>query len=59
VLDVRAARYGQDLGVCEQRVASMAAPFDFWDGSAGRALLIGFGFLAGMGETASLAIALD
>jgi hypothetical protein len=59
VLDARAARCDQDLGICEQRVASMAAPSDFWDGSAGRALLIGFGFLAGMGVTASLAIALE
>jgi hypothetical protein len=59
VLDARAARCDQDLGICEERVASMAAPSDFWDGSAGRALLIGIGFLAGVGVTASLAVALD
>jgi hypothetical protein len=52
VLDARAARCDQDFGFCEQRVASMAAPSDFWDGSAGRVLLIGLGFLAGMGVTA-------
>ncbi len=59
VLDARAARCDQDLGRCEQRVASMAAPPDFWDGLGGRALLIGVGLLAGMGMTAGLAIALD
>jgi hypothetical protein len=59
VLDARAARCEQDLGACEQRVASMAAPSDFWDGSASRVLLIGLAFLAGMGVTAGLAIALD
>ena len=55
----RAARCGQVLGICEQRVANMAAPSDFWDGSGGRALLIGLGLLAGMGVTAGLAIALE
>lgn len=55
----RAARCDQALGICEQRMASMAAPSDFWDGSGGRALLIGLGLLAGMGVTASLAIALE
>ena len=59
VLDARAARCDQDLGLCEQRVADMAAPSNFWDGSGGRALLIGLGFLAGMGVTAGLAIALE
>ena len=47
VLDARADRCDQDLGTCEQRVASMAAPPGFWDRSVGRALLIGLGFLAG------------
>jgi hypothetical protein len=55
----RTARCHQALGICEQRVARMAAPSDFWDGSGGRALLIGLGLLAGMGVTASLAIALE
>ena len=55
VLDARAARCDQDLGVCEQRVASLAAPSGFWDSSAGRVLLIGLGFLAGMGATAGIA----
>jgi hypothetical protein len=59
VLDARAARCDQYLGLCEQRVVNMAAPPDFWDGSGGRALLIGLGFLAGMGVTAGLAIALE
>jgi hypothetical protein len=59
VLDARAARCDQDLGVCEQRVTSLAAPSGFWAGSAGRVLLIGLGFLAGMGATAGIAIALD
>jgi hypothetical protein len=59
VLDARAPRCGQDRSVCEQRVASMAASSDFWDGPGGRVLLIGLGFLAGMGVTAGLAIALE
>ena len=59
VLDPRAARCGQDRSVCEQLVASMAAPSDFWDGPGGRVLLIGLGLLAGMGLTAGLAIALE
>ncbi len=59
VLDARAARCDQDLGVCEQRVASMAAPSGFWEGSAGRVLLIGLGFLAGMGATAGIAIVVE
>jgi hypothetical protein len=59
VLDARAVRCDQDLGLCEQRMASMATPSDFWDDSGGRALLIGLGFLAGMGVTAGLAIALE
>jgi hypothetical protein len=59
VLDARAARCDQDLGLCEQRVASMAAMSDSWDGPGGRVLLIGLGFLAGMGLTAGLAIALE
>jgi hypothetical protein len=59
MLDARATRCHQKLGRCEQRVVSMAAPSDFWDGSGGRGLLIGFGLLAGMGLTASLAIALE
>jgi hypothetical protein len=56
VLDARAARCDQDLGVCEQRVASMAATPGFWDSVGGRGLLIGLGFLAGMGATAGIAI---
>ena len=59
VLDARAVRCDQDLGVCEQRVASMAAPSGFWEGSAGRVLLIGLGFLAGMGATAGIAIVVE
>jgi hypothetical protein len=59
VLDARAARCDQDLGLCEQRVADMVAPSGFWDGSGGRVLLIGLGFLAGMGVTAGFAIALE
>jgi hypothetical protein len=59
VLDARAKRCDLDLGRCEQRVADMAALPDFWNGSGGRALLIGLGFLAGMGVTAGLAIALE
>jgi hypothetical protein len=59
VLDARAVRCDQDLGLCEQRMASMATPSDFWDGSGGRALLIGLGLLAGMGVTAGLAIVLE
>ena len=55
VLDARAARCDQDLGVCEQRVTSMAAPPGFWDSVGGRVLLIGLGFLAGMGATAGVA----
>jgi hypothetical protein len=55
----RTARCHQALGICEQRVARMAAPSDFWDGSGGRVLLIGLGLLAGMGLTAGLAIALE
>jgi hypothetical protein len=55
----RAARCGEALGICEQRVASMAALSDFWDGPGGRMLLIGLGLLAGMGVTAGLAIALE
>jgi hypothetical protein len=59
VLDTRAARCDQDLGVCEQRVASMAAPPGFWDSSVGRVLLIGLGFLAGMSATAGIAIVVE
>ena len=59
VLDARAARCDQDLGICEQRMATMVAPSDFWDGSGGRVLLIGLGLLAGMGLTAGIAIALE
>jgi hypothetical protein len=56
VLDARAARCDQDLGVCEQRVASLAAPSGFWDSVGGRVLLISLGFLAGMSATAGIAI---
>jgi hypothetical protein len=59
VLDARAARCEQDLGICEQRVASLAAPSGFWDSSAGRVLLISLGFLAGMGATAGIAVAVE
>lgn len=59
VLDARAARCDKDLGTCEQRVASMAAPTGFWDSSAGRVLLIGLGFLAGMSATAGIAIVVE
>jgi hypothetical protein len=59
VLDARAARCDQELGRREQHVASMAAPSDFWGGPGGRVLLIGLGFLAGIGVTAGLAIALE
>jgi hypothetical protein len=59
VRDARAARCDQDLGLCEQRVAGMGVPSDFWKGAGGRALLIGLGFLASMGATAGLAIALE
>jgi hypothetical protein len=55
VLDARAPRCDQDLGVCEQRVVNMAAMPSFWDSSAGRVLLISFGFLAGMSATAGIA----
>jgi hypothetical protein len=59
VLDARAARCDQGLGLCEQRVANMAALPNVWDGPGGRVLLIGIGSLAGMGVTAGLAIALE
>jgi hypothetical protein len=59
VLDARAARCDQDLGVCEQRVASLAAPSGFWDSVGGRVLLIGLGFLAGMSATAGIAIVVE
>jgi hypothetical protein len=59
VLDARAARCDQDLGVCEQRVARMAATPDFWDSMGGRMLLIGLGFLAGMSATAGIAIVVE
>ena len=59
VLDARAARSDQDLGVCEQRVANMAATPSFWDSSAGRVLLISLGFLAGMGATAGIAVVVE
>jgi hypothetical protein len=59
VLDARAARCDQDLGVCEQRVARMAASPGFWDSSAGRVLLISLGFLAGMGATAGIAVVVE
>ena len=59
VLDARAARCDQDLGVCEQRVARMATTPGFWDSSAGRVLLISLGFLVGMGATAGIAIAIE
>lgn len=56
MLDARAARCDQDLGVCEQLVASMAATPSFWDSMGGRVLLMGLGFLAGMGATVGIAI---
>jgi hypothetical protein len=56
VLDARAARCDQDLGICEQRVAHLAATPGLWDGMGGRVLLIGLGFLAGMGATAVIAV---
>jgi hypothetical protein len=59
VLDARAARCDQDLGVCEQRVESMAVSPVFWDSSAGRVLLISLGFLAGMGATAGIAVVVE
>jgi hypothetical protein len=59
VLDARAARCDQDLGVCEQRVASLAALSGFWDSVGGRVLLIGLGFLAGMSATAGIAIVVE
>ena len=59
VLDARAARCEQDLGVCEQRVAHMTATPGFWDSSGGRVLLIGLGFLAGMGATAGIAVVVE
>jgi hypothetical protein len=59
VLDARAARCDQDLGLCEQRVANMATPSGFWDSSVGRVFLIGLGFLAGMGATAGIAIVVE
>ena len=59
MLDARAARCDQDLGVCEQRVAHLAAPPGFWDSSAGRVLLICLGFLAGMGVTAGIAVVVE
>jgi hypothetical protein len=37
----------------------MSTPSKFWDGLGGRVLLIGIGFLAGVGVTAGLAIALE
>jgi hypothetical protein len=43
VLDARAARCEQDLGICEQRVAHLAAPPGFWDSMGGRVLLISLG----------------
>jgi hypothetical protein len=59
VLDARAVRCDQDLGVCEQRVAHMTATPGFWDSSGGRVLLIGLGFLAGMGAKAGIAISVE
>jgi hypothetical protein len=59
VLDARAARCDQDLGTCEQRVANMAAPPGFWHSMGGRVLLIGLGFLAGVGTTAGIAIVVE
>ena len=59
VLDARAARCEQYLGVCEQRVASMAASPGFWDSSAGRVLLISISFLVGMGAMAGIAIVVE
>ena len=59
VLDARAARCDHDLGVCEQRVASMASTPGFWDSSGGRALLISLDFLAGMGATAGIAVVIE
>jgi hypothetical protein len=56
VLDARATRCDQDLGTCEQRVASRAAPSGFWASLGGRVLLIGLGFLAGMGATAGVGV---
>jgi hypothetical protein len=38
---------------------SMAAPPGFWDSLGGRVLLIGLGFLAGMGATASIAVVVE
>ena len=59
VLDARAARCDQDLGICEQRMANMTATPSFWDSSAGRVLLIGLGFLAGMSATAGIAVVVE
>jgi hypothetical protein len=59
VLDARAVRCDQDLGVCEQRVAHMTATPGFWDSSGGRVLLIGLGFLIGMGATAGIAVVVE
>jgi hypothetical protein len=59
VLDARAARCDQYLGVCEQRVASLVAPSGFWDSVGGRVLLIGLGFLVGMGATAGIAVVVE
>lgn len=59
VLDAQAARCDQDLGVCEQRMASMVAPSGFWNRPSGRLLLIGLGFLAGMGATVGITSAVE